>query len=48
MSAWTTVHQTVRIAVWTGDTRDTRPKAELGIRLFDHFIGAHEQRRWDF
>jgi hypothetical protein len=46
----------LRIAVWTGDTRDTRPEAVLAYgcpialqqtieRLLDYFVGKGEQRR---
>jgi hypothetical protein len=31
----------LRIAVWTGDTRDTRPKADVRDRLEPSFSSAH-------
>ena len=34
----------LRIAVWTGDARDTMPKAEIAGPLFDHLVGKQQER----
>jgi hypothetical protein len=34
----------VRIAVWTGVTRDTRATTDLRVNLFDHLVGQRQRR----